>query len=739
MLSILDGTAAAAKGLYTPTTITTVVNPADVPVAIGGTPELPAVVSVELSDGSTKEVAVTWEAVDTSVAATIPVEGDLAGYTEKATVNVIVSPEVVTATASQSNYKEIVVTYTKAVDATEGKATGNYTVKLGDTATTVTAVSLSEDKMTATLTLQDPMTQQKKVTVTVNKKVGLTENTDAVIASALDTTVPVAESITVTGPKEFTVTFSEPVTGGSVEINNGAIGATGVLNATGRKLTVTAGTNLTDGDTYDVKVSGQKDYVPFTIAAKTFADTPFAKDATAPTVELASAKEKEVKVKFNKTVGINGTDTKLSVDYFYQTYTGWNPDTVTSTDMKTYTLGFNDNPLPPGDVIVTVKSTNGDDKVKDAWGNAMAADAKLATSITTDSTPPTMDSVTYKKQTKTPAETILNVTFSEKIQDIEGADFTIKDSDGDKVNLTVGAPTVVADTGELTYKVTLGKVLAAGDYTITIKKGGVQDKGNVNDNDIAETTLGFTVTDKLAPEVTPAAVYIDNATGKDYVYAKFSEKMDQSTDGAGVLNKANWRVDGKALADKDKVEAFGTDGKTVKLTIDGGFVFTNQVLQVGQVEDASGNPIVAFATTVTLEADAAPVVTSINMTAKNKVEIKLDKVITSSKAEGITVTDGTYSEALASIDEVVVKDGATTIKATLKAKVVLADAQESKDLATSNYAIKIAADKIKSETGKAATAGVVGVAFTDKVKPSKTGDLILTRASATNGNNSDES
>jgi hypothetical protein len=124
------------------------------------------------------------------------------------------------------------------------------------------------------------------------------------------------------------------------------------------------------------------------------------KDTSAPTASLKSAKQLKVVVKFDRAVGINGTTTPLDKRYFYHTYATWNPDTVTpnkTTNATEYTLTFDNNSLQPGDVVVTVLKTKGTDlDVKDAWGNKMAADAKLATTIVADVTPPEMDGVTYK-------------------------------------------------------------------------------------------------------------------------------------------------------------------------------------------------------------------------------------------------------------------------------------------------------------------------------------------------------
>jgi hypothetical protein len=731
----LDGTKAAEKGLYTPTTITTVVNPADVPVAIGGTPELPAVVSVELSDGSTKEVAVTWEAVDTSVAATIPVEGDLAGYTEKATVNVIVSPEVVTATASQSNYKEVVVTLSKELDATEGVDADNYEVKLGSTVTAVNKIKLSEDKKTATLTLDTAMAQQTKVTVKVKKKAGsYPEDVTAEVASAFDGTVPVVEDIKITGPDTFDIIFAEPVQDtGSVEIDNGAIGATPTLDVTKRVLSVKASKNLEDGVTYKVVVKDYEDYAGFKMVSKTWAEFAFVKDTTAPTASIKSAKQLKVVVKFDKGVGINGTTNELTKDYFYHTYTGWKPDTVTANAAKTeYTLTFETNSLQPGDVTVTVLKNSGNDKVKDAWGNEMAADAKLPVVIEPDVTPPSMDAVTYKAQTTT--TTTLEVTVSEKVTDFGTDDLVVLDKDDKEVSASIASTlNVKADTGEKVYTFVFGKSLSGGDYKLKIKKDAVMDVDNKVANKNAEKILPFTVTDKLKPTVS-SAVYIQNngAAAADVIYVTYNEAMNQSAELGGVLNKANYMFKGAALGANDKVEPFGTDGKVVKITIadpDPAQIIGANDLVIGQVEDASENKTEAFQTTPTLTPASAPTISSAKFTGLNKMTIVFDKLCSTPKIGDVTVTKGVYTNTMATIDSVVDKDGKTTIEVTLKVDSKLANEEASKSVAT-DYTVGVKTS-LKSHIGKAVvTDDAAVVAPTDAVKPT-VDTVTLTRTSAT--------
>jgi hypothetical protein len=642
------------------------------------------------------------------------------------------------------------------LDATDGDDLVNYVVKYGDDAKTVEKVTLSADKKTATLTMaaDSEMAQQTKVSVTVKKKAGgyPADVVATPIASASDLIVPTVGELTITGPDTLTITIDEPVQEDAgmddfVVINNGAVGVDVTLNATKRVVQIKTGEKLNDGETYVVQIKNFKDFAGLKIVSKKWESFVFVKDTSAPTASLKSAKQLKVVVKFDRAVGINGTTTPLDKRYFYHTYATWNPDTVTPNKTKNateYTLTFDNNSLQPGDVVVTVLKTKGTDlDVKDAWGNKMAADAKLATTIVADVTPPEMDGVTYKKQDK--ETTTLEISVSEKVEGFTHGDLVVLDSDGDEVSASKPAKNNLeekADSNGLVYTYTFGKSLSGGNYKLKLKANAVTDKDNKVANKNAETIIPFTVTDKLAPEVSDA-VYIqdDGVTKADTIFVTYSEKMNQATDGGGVLNKANYRFKDAALGTNDKVEAFGTSGKMVKITIADPAtpaVIGINDLDIDRVEDAAGNKTVAFQTTPDLEEAQAPTILTVKFTATNKVDIEFDMLISTPKASEIAVTVSGDVYALSTIGTLteVKASGAKKVRnvlvgATLNAKGKLASEDDSFMVPTNtSVTVKMGLD---SNIGKkVATDTVVSGAdvMIDKLRPSLN-NINLERKTAT--------
>ncbi|KPU27427.1 hypothetical protein TR13x_04980 [Caloranaerobacter sp. TR13] len=708
-----DKTLAAELNLQLPKEIVSLAA-VEATAKVGEAVELPATVTATYDDGTTADVAVTWAAVDTSAAGTVTVEGTVEGTEIKAVATVTVEePELAVESVTATNLKEVVVKFNKAVDATEAAKTDNYSVKDN----TVALATVADDNMSVTLTLGTAVAQQSDIEVTVKKALGLSDDVTMTVSNVIDVTIPVAESIKLTGPKTFEITFSEPVqedgTNAKVLVENGVYGvASKTLSTDGRTLTVTlSASSLAEGN-YEVKVSGYKDFANFAAMTKTFT-LAYAKDTTIPTVTLKSATQTEVKVEFDRPVYIEGTTNPLTVDYFYHTYSAWKPYSVTTTDNKVYTLQFKDTDdntvdpiLPEGNVVITVLYSANDKAVEDAWGNKMTEDVKLVATIEADNTAPTVEKV------EATAEDTIEVTFSEDVNTPTSANFVIKDSEAKEISQTIS--NIAYDSEKYVATLTLSSKLSGGNYTIEVKD--ITDKA-LAANKITAVTLSFTVTDKTPPTVS-SAVYVDNASGDDYVYVTFSESMATSGEGS-ILDKNNYRLyDASASKDIElptdaKVELFGSD-KKVKITLPDGTDFSNDVLRVGRVADAQGNFIVAFQTDVTWSPDAAPQVTAVNFIDKNKIEITVDRILTTVVADGFTVTDGTYTAELAAISFTTDDDaGTTTITGTLKAEVALSGPADD----ISNYQLNVVADKIQSETGKYMAASTIG-SFGDKYAPS---------------------
>jgi hypothetical protein len=594
-----------------------------------------------------------------------------------------------------NNLKSLTVKFNKAVSATEGAKKENYTVKVGATTKVVDNVQLAADGLTAVLTLaaNSELAQQNTVDVTVNKVVGLADN-ETKSVQVLDTTIPVAEAIALTGPNTFKVSFSEPVQDGSVvSVNNGVYGvASAVLSADKKTLNVTLSASTLPEGSYNINVSGFKDYANFAGVSKTFT-LEYKKDVTLPTAELVSASQTEVKVKFNKVVKANGQF--LTKDYFYHTYSAWKPSEVVTTDGQTYTLKFADADnttqdyyLPVGTSTVTVLAKVGDHAVKDGWGNVMAADGKFTATVTADVTAPEVKTVTTKSESK------VEVLFTEDVT-LATDSFTVKDSAGKAVTGYSVVPSTTV-TGLVTLDWGTTK-LTGGTYTVEVKN--VKDKA-LAPNTITTITQSFVITDLTAP-VAPTAVVVDDSETATVVYVTFNE--DMATTGAGsVLTASNYRLDGALLPTGSKVELFGSN-KKVKITLPktSGLAGSTGRLTVGQLADANGNTMVNFSTPVTIDADVAPTTFEASAIGTQKLQLVVAGEITTVTADGITVSKAgvTGAHTVAAVDSVVYNatTNATTITVTTKADVKLDNTSKAE---ADKLTVNIVDNKLATITGK---------------------------------------
>jgi hypothetical protein len=612
-----------------------------------------------------------------------------------------------------NNLKSLTVKFSKAVSATEGAKKENYTVKVGATTKVVDNVQLAADGLSAVLTLaaNSELAQQNTVDVTVNKVVGLADN-ETKSVQVLDTTIPVAEAIALTGPNSFTVSFSEPVQDGSVvSVNNGVYGvASAVLSADKKTLNVTLSASTLPEGSYNINVSGFKDYANFAGVSKTFT-LEYKKDVTLPTAELVSASQTEVKIKFNKVVKANGQF--LTKDYFYHTYSAWKPSEVTTADGQTYTLKFADaDPttqdyyLPVGTSTVTVLAKVGDHAVKDGWGNLMAADGKFTATVTADVTAPVVKTVTTKSESK------VEVLFTEDVT-LATDSFTVKDSAGKVVTGYSVVPSTTV-TGLVTLDWGTTK-LTGGTYTVEVKN--VKDKA-LAPNTITAITQSFVITDLTAP-LAPTAVVVDDSETATVVYVTFNE--DMATTGAGsVLTSSNYRLDGALLPTGSKVELFGSS-KKVKITLPktSGLAGSTSRLTVGQLADANGNTMVNFSTPVTIDADVAPTTFEASAIGTQKLQLVVAGEITTVTADGITVskTGVAGAHTVAAVDSVVYNatTNATTITVTTKADVKLDNTSKAE---ADKLTVNIVDNKLATITGKKLTNVTADTTVADKMAAS---------------------
>lgn len=629
--------------------------------------------------------------------------------------------ESVTAT----NLQQLVVKFNKAVDK-DTVIVANFTIG----GVNAGAVKLAVDNMTVTVTVATPATVQPAnydlVVNNVKDTAGVAIAKYTTTLRVFDNAIPTITGMKLVGPNKIELTFSEPIkTEGSVKINNGIYGVV-VPVADGTNVsTITLSASTLPAGTYEVKATGFKDYAGFAIDSTTL-QLVYAKDLTAPVATIKEATQTSVVVVFNKPLiidatyadaiaedvdGVVGNDPDSYEDYFYQTFSGWMPNSVVkSADSKTFTLTFNTYPIPAGtaNLVVKAKGSAGV-ALTDEWGNKVESNLVLAVTVAADNTAPAV------KETKVVDEQNIDIYFTEAIDTTKAQDetnYTVKDADGKAVTTTFTATYTAA-----TKKVNLDfdANLTGGNYTVEVK--GMVDK-SLTENAMPTTTLAFVITDKTpinpgvnATDVVITAVESTSANVADIIYVTYGEKM-AVTGQYSVLAANNYLLAGAALPENTTLEMFGATGKVVKISVPENAAFNLQTvdtatLTIARVADLAGNTMVALSYPEVIGTEVAPIVTAVKQTDYNKATITINKPLKVVLASGFTVGTGAAAKEVAAIDTWSVNDkNQTIVLVTLNANNTTSQTNTA-DIITE---VDVVANILVSETGvKMAAADYSGV------------------------------
>jgi hypothetical protein len=514
------------------------------------------------------------------------------------------------------NNKEVVVTFTKAVDQATAENAANYTLSnavLG----TVTPV-LSADGKSVTLTVQYAAAQQATTDVTVKN---VKDTAGTVVADTtktitfFDVTAPTVTNVSLTGPKTLTVNFSEPLKATpTFVLDGGSYSVSPQLATDGKSATVTLGSTLPAGG-HNLEVSAGLDNANYAIV-KTSVPFTYTVDTVAPTVAISKVAQNKVTLSFSKDID-PATQSNLSVYHTYNNVSGY-VGSVSWTDNKTAVVTFAQNYLPVGNATLFVNTGTAPNVVKDTWGNAFAS-TSLNTGVTADTTAPTVTGV------KVVDANTIDVTYSESVSGaLTAANYTLKNPDGTKVNVTN-----VSDQGNNVYRLTTDQ-LTGGNYSLAI--------ANVKDTSVAQNALGsYSTTVNVADLVKPTVDTGIFSTDKKKVVIGFSEKMATSGTGS-VLDKANYQVsiDGNNFVELSSITGasvtIGTDGKSVVIDLNGvqsGLTDSSSKVRVARVADLAGNTTSKFSTDVTLHTDAIAQgnISEVKAVAQNKVQFKVNTAL----------------------------------------------------------------------------------------------------------------
>lgn len=521
---------------------------------------------------------------------------------------------------SATNYKEVVVKFNKAVDASLANNIANYTVKVAGTDKVVSAAKVSADKMSVTLTLTNITAQQDKIDVTINKAVGLTETVTKSVTSVLDLTIPVAIKSEQVGPSAIKVTFSEPVNGATAtnfKVDDGKyfINGASISQPATNVVVFELYTTLPAG-THKVSVSDIKDYANYVNVATdlTFDATI---DATAPTLaKVVKATPDQVIVEFSEDIALIGAAAN-----FYHTNTG---NTATSVALVTGTtnqvkLDFSGHKLPNGTAYLYIAK----DSVKDGWNNKNI-EISTAIQVTVDATKPEV------KEVKATDDKNILVTFTEDVNAPATHKYTLLDATGKEVT---DVPTIAFTAGKTDQvKLTYAAALSGTSYTLVVET--VKDLAG---NQIDKISKTFAVTDTTVPTVT--------ITGKLYSSAKIAKiSFSEAMNSADLLNLGNYLVGGTYLNDTKVTASITDNGKAVLLDFSKETTITlagGNVIAVGKMKDLAGNSVANLATNVTLvDQDVTGLlISSVNVTGTKTVVVKLNDALAAFEANDFMIKD----------------------------------------------------------------------------------------------------
>jgi len=618
----------------------------------------------------------------------------------------VVAPVVESVTSDNLKQVEFELNTLDNIDSDVLEDAANYSVET-DADSKVNASDVSVDGNTVTVTLDAAVSNQTSGELTINKSVlGTEDNFVSDEITFYDATVPTTDDIQLVGPNKFEIHFSEPIeTKGTVEVDNGIYGVSDI-SLSGNVATVElAASSLSEGE-YDVSVQGFEDYAGYTALAKSFT-LDYEKDETAPEPSIKSASQTKVVVEFDKPVEFDGEDfSELTNEeqeaFFYHTYTSYTPDSVETSDDKTFTLEFTDNPLPEGEVNVHVLREANDIDLTDEWGNQLEENKAFTVDIEADDTNPEVTAVTPDESNQNQ----VHVSFSEDVltSDAEDEDnFTVTNADGEEVTEFNANYTANEADGEYYTTLTFENDLN-GNYNVEVSD--VSDN-SLAQNELNDVTVSFNVTDVNNPDLSTTTVKSVDNTGddsNDYLYVYFPEKM--STEGDySVLDKSNYQIGDNDLDSDDTIELFG-DSSKVKITLDDADQYNDlkdKKLTIARLKDATGNPSQELFVEQNISEVELPELKEAVVTDHKTVRLKFDQPLKDVTTESVFVkndTDSTYSKFAYVSSEVKSEDGElfTYVNGTLKD-----DEQFSEDdtsVAADSLDFELQADDLVTETGR---------------------------------------
>lgn len=632
----------AKAGLITPQEIKTVatLNPITLMVGDKAADKLPKTVKVTYKDDTTKELAVTWPAVDTTkAAAKQTIEGTFAGYkTPTAKIDVTVNPASGAITGAVSdNLKTVFLQSSKAIDDTTITADTLKVYKDGST-TALTRVTdyttgVSDDKLTLGITFTSTLSQNATIKVTIDG----VKDTDAAALAKYENTVtikdvtdPVFSKLELQDWKTLLLTSSEPLsidTNGvyvtcdnnaklGVKVDGAYVVARVTAYPTKNQAKIELYNGLAKGD-HTINLSVAKDFAQFVAAAKDFTVTR-PDDTAAPVAQsITYLNKNQVKVTFDENVDVLGATFEVyqagdATNLYVNSASNYSVDGKNVT--LTLTTAFNASSV----IGIDVKYKN----VKDAIGNTKADFTTVSGKATDDSAKPTVASIVVEDAN------YLKVTFNKDVNASgQVGQFILLNSDG-STNATAASSVqdYSSPADNKVFKVRFAALDTVDATAYKVKVTATKDK-TIRQNTIDDVTLDITTKDTKKPKVSAVVVSGSTTTYKWDIY--FTEVMDSTSAttlsnyylGTGNTNTNVSSVTGATAT-------LSSDKKKVTLLLpnkDG-----SDRLACDLVKDVAGNTIDTANATIANPFVVAPVtpfnttyVDKAELTAKNTIKLSL--------------------------------------------------------------------------------------------------------------------
>jgi hypothetical protein len=581
--------------------------------------------------------------------------GDLAIFLKRAS-EVVKTPQVVAASAA--NGKELVITFSTALNATEAAKLTNYSL----TGETFESATVSTDGKVVTLKAVDVI----DVTNATLQVEAIQTKADAKVSSQKYVTLfsykdGLAPSVASVDAKGTTavINLSEPVaTTGTVSLDGVQLSTGYTLSADGKTLTLTG---LTTEKTYKVDLVGATDFagnianpiaVNFTVAKPVV-------DNSKPTVST-TVNGTKVTLDFSEELAaVDGVFAKVTVGTSVFNVIATNQD---ATDKTLFVVDVKDALGANAFINSSVKV----DTFKDAAGNAGDAFTFNAT-LVKDTTAPKFVSATAKikvadSKTSTTDLDSVYLTFDEAVT--VGGNFTLQTKNG--ILYTTGNVVTAAGTSGVDVDGN-GKVEGAEKNTIEVSVdldesssyvfvlAGNSVKDADNNTLTTDTNVTFTTgTFSAAPTQASATLEFNGApvVGPNGVIT-VEYKVDVTS---SAVAAANYTLGGKSLPAGTTVQ-FLDGTKKVRITLPEGSVTANgtQVLEVKNVVDTAGNTLKGGKQTAALYLNENIQATVSSITVANS------KTFTVGFSEAIALPNGATT-----VSGVTVKiNGATVTPATL--------------------------------------------------------------------------